>query len=158
MTINDAVFIVMMASVIALAVIPWIVNRTEKSGPMTIKPIQPPPTPPDKPNILSYSKPKMKYLNLDLVKMNLRIEVLTTSSEKQREIDNRIAKMCAIAEGSVLEQLDRTTDDLMAEYGEIPQTIKAVTLMVASGLLEHCPPNPDVVKILLTPKNKKKMK
>ena len=35
-------------SVIALAVIPWLVNRTEKSGPMEVKPPAPPPVPPIK--------------------------------------------------------------------------------------------------------------
>lgn len=48
MTIIDAILSGIVVSVIALAVIPWLVNRTEKSGPMEVKPLAPPPVQPIK--------------------------------------------------------------------------------------------------------------
>ena len=96
-------------------------------------------------------QPRLKYLDIDWVKSNLRVEVLSLSARKQREIDDRIAKACIVAEDLVLMQLNRTADDLKAEYGEVPQPVQAVTVMMASGLLEYYPPCPEVVESLLKP-------
>ena len=71
----------------------------------------------------------MKWLTLKEIKDQLRIEPNFTDE------DDRLTAYGESAEDTVLNTCQRTYDDFISEYGEIPQPIREVSLMLVTLVL-----------------------
>lgn len=80
----------------------------------------------------------MKFLTLDDIHAHTRV-----SHDAENEI--LVAKATA-AEEFILDYLDRTYDELIDEYGEVPAPVVQAALMVTEDLYEH-PSNSEAVSV-----------
>lgn len=75
------------------------------------------------------SEPKLQIITLEQIKENARIE---GNSE-----DALLTRLGAAAEETVLNLIERTYADLIAEYTYIPANIQQACLMYTNHLYEH---------------------
>lgn len=77
----------------------------------------------------------MKFLDLDLIKAQLRLDdAQATAEQSLLEIDGQTA------EDIVCKHLRRTYDELIEDYGEVPSPIvKAALLLVDTSYQYRCP-------------------
>ena len=73
----------------------------------------------------------MKWLELDDIKRQLRIELDYTDE------DQELTGYCNSAEDTVLNICNRTYDDFIDNYGEIPQPIREASLLLVCASYEH---------------------
>ena len=85
-------------------------------------------------NIKDKNKSDMKWLTLKEIKEQLRIE------PNFADEDDRLTAYGESAEDTVLNTCQRTYDDFISEYGEIPQPIREVSLMLVTLSYEQRSP------------------
>lgn len=74
----------------------------------------------------------MKYLTLDFIRAHSRID---------HDCENDLLELYgSSAEEFVLRSLDRSLDDLLDEFGEIPAPIIEATLMIVDNSYKHRSP------------------
>ena len=74
----------------------------------------------------------MKWLKIDDIKQHLRIDF---------DCEDAVLELYgAAAEGTVLNYLRRTYDELMELYGEVPAPIRLATLMLVDNSYQHRSP------------------
>lgn len=80
----------------------------------------------------------MKFLTLDAIHAHTRV-----SHDAENEL---LVRKATAAEDFILGYIDRTYDDLVDEYGEVPQPIVEAALMVTEDLYTH-PSNSEAVSV-----------
>lgn len=75
--------------------------------------------------------PTLKWLSLDDIKDQCRIERDNTLE------DNLLTRYGAAAEKALLNVCNRTYEDLIAEYEDVPDDLYVAALLLANHLYEH---------------------